>query len=57
MTFDPDQHKTTTRRQWEDYAGGWNAWAPLLESWLGDATDLSPTILEHAAHAAAAATR
>ncbi len=94
MTFDANQYKTTTREQWEDYAGGWSSWAPLLESWLGDATgrmldlagaqagsrvldvaagaggqsiaagrrvgsegsvlatDLSPTILEHAAQAA-----
>lgn len=96
MTFDPNQYKTTTRQQWEDYAGGWNAWAPLLETWLGEATermldlagaetgsrvldvaagaggqsiaagrrvgsdgavlatDLSPTILQHAAQAAEA---
>lgn len=39
MTFDPNQYKTTTRQQWQDYADGWNAWAPLLESWLGDATE------------------
>ena len=38
MTFDPDQYKTTTRQQWEDYAEGWATWAPLLEEWLGDAT-------------------
>ena len=94
MTFDADQYKVTTRQQWEDYAGGWSDWAPLLERWLGKATermldmagvkdgsrvldvaagaggqsvaaarrvgaqgnvlatDLSPTILEHAAQAA-----
>lgn len=39
MTFDPDQYKTTTRQQWQDYASGWNAWAPLLESWLAEATE------------------
>jgi len=39
MSFDPDKYKQTTRRQWEDYAEGWNAWAPLLEDWLGDATE------------------
>jgi len=38
MAFDPNKYKQTTRQQWEDYAEGWNAWAPLLESWLGDAT-------------------
>jgi ubiquinone/menaquinone biosynthesis C-methylase UbiE len=97
MTFDSAQYKITTRQQWEEYAGGWNAWAPLLETWLGEATqrmldlagvdsgsrvldvaagaggqsiaagrragsdgsvvatDLSPTILEHAVDAARAA--
>ena len=97
MTFDAAQYKITTRQQWEEYAGGWNAWAPLLETWLGEATqrmldlagvdsgsrvldvaagaggqsiaagqrvgsdgsvvatDLSPTILEHAVDAAKAA--
>ncbi|HEC11152.1 MAG TPA: class I SAM-dependent methyltransferase [Acidimicrobiales bacterium] len=39
MSFDPEQYKRTTRSQWEDYAAGWAAWAPLLESWLGDATE------------------
>ena len=39
MTFNADQYKMTTRQQWEDYAAGWSAWAPLLESWLGEATD------------------
>ena len=39
MTFDPIHYKTTTRQQWEDYAGGWNAWTPLLETWLGNATE------------------
>jgi SAM-dependent methyltransferase len=39
MAFDADQYKTTTRQQWEDYAFGWNDWGPLLETWLGQATD------------------
>lgn len=39
MTFDAERYKATTRQQWEDYAAGWNDWAPLLESWLGPATD------------------
>lgn len=39
MTFDSIQYKTSTRQQWQDYANGWNDWAPLLESWLGDATE------------------
>lgn len=39
MTFDADQYENTTRQQWEEHAGGWNAWAPLLETWLGPATE------------------
>ena len=39
MTFDAVQYKTSTRRQWQEYAAGWNDWAPLLATWLGDATD------------------
>jgi SAM-dependent methyltransferase len=39
MTFDSVQYKTSTRQQWQDYASGWNDWAPLLESWLGAATE------------------
>lgn len=39
MTFDTVQYKTSTRQQWQDYASGWNDWAPLLESWLGEATE------------------
>jgi len=39
MPFDANQYKTTTRRQWEEYASGWNDWAPLLETWLGEATE------------------
>lgn len=39
MSFDADRYKTTTRRQWEEYASGWNDWAPLLETWLGEATE------------------
>lgn len=39
MTFDADQYKASTRQQWQDYADGWNDWSPLLESWLGPATE------------------
>ena len=39
MTFDSIQYKTSTRQQWQDYASGWNDWAPLLETWLGAATE------------------
>jgi SAM-dependent methyltransferase len=40
MTFDPEQYKSTTRRQWEDAAEAWHRWGPTLESWLGPATDV-----------------
>jgi SAM-dependent methyltransferase len=39
MSFDANQYKATTRQQWQEYASGWNAWAPLLETWLGEATE------------------
>ena len=39
MAFNSVLYKTSTRQQWQDYASGWNDWAPLLESWLGEATE------------------
>ena len=39
MSFDPAQYKTTTRQQWEDAAEAWARWGPLLEGWLGEATE------------------
>ena len=39
MGFNSTTYKQTTRQQWQDYAAGWHAWAPLLEEWLGAATD------------------
>lgn len=39
MIFDAAQYKTSTRQQWQDYASGWNDWSPLLETWLGEATE------------------
>ena len=38
-TFDPVQYKTTTRQQWEEAAEAWYRWGPLLEAWLGEATE------------------
>lgn len=37
-TFDPDKFRATTRAQWENAAEAWNRWAPLLNRWLGAAT-------------------
>lgn len=39
MTFDPAEYKTTTRQQWDDAAEAWHRWGPLLEIWLGAATE------------------
>jgi ubiquinone/menaquinone biosynthesis C-methylase UbiE len=37
-TFDPFQYKATTREQWQTAAEAWHRWGPLLEDWLGAAT-------------------
>lgn len=39
MTFDAQQYKTTTRRQWEDAADAWHRWGPAIEAWLEPATE------------------
>ncbi len=39
MGFDPIQYKATTRQQWEDAAEAWHRWGPVIEQWLGTATD------------------
>jgi SAM-dependent methyltransferase len=38
-TFDPQQYKTTTRTQWQDAAEAWHRWGPVIEDWLGPATE------------------
>jgi len=38
--FDAAAYKSTTRAQWEQAAEAWHRWGPLLESWLGEATEL-----------------
>ena len=38
-TFDPQQYKITTRAQWEDAAEAWHRWGPVIEDWLGAATE------------------
>jgi SAM-dependent methyltransferase len=37
--FDGAGYKRTTRDQWEQAAEAWHRWGPLLESWLGEATE------------------
>ncbi|WP_028660086.1 class I SAM-dependent methyltransferase [Nocardioides insulae] len=37
--FDPVAFKRTTRAQWEQAAEAWHRWGPVIERWLGDATD------------------
>ena len=38
--FDPTAYKTATTAQWEAAADSWNAWGPIIERWLGAATDI-----------------
>lgn len=38
--FDPMAYKATTRAQWEGAADAWNRWSPLLDRWLGPATEM-----------------
>lgn len=37
--FDAALYKQTTRLQWDAAADAWDRWAPLLQQWLGDATE------------------
>lgn len=38
--FDPIQYKKTTFEQWETAAQAWYDWTPLINSWLGKATEV-----------------
>ena len=38
-TFDPEKYKQTTQLQWDSAAQAWHRWGPLLNRWLGPATD------------------
>lgn len=38
--FDPVAFKAATRDQWDAAAEAWNAWGPLLDRWLGPATEI-----------------
>ncbi len=37
--FDSEQYKRTTRQQWQDAAEAWHRWGPVIEDWLGAATE------------------
>jgi SAM-dependent methyltransferase len=39
-TFDPVAYKETTRSQWQAAAGAWHDWGPVIETWLGQSTDV-----------------
>lgn len=39
MQFDADAFKASTKEQWNAVANQWNRWGPLLDSWLGPATE------------------
>ena len=38
--FDPVGYKSTTRDQWQTAAKAWHEWGPLIEAWLGEATEM-----------------
>jgi ubiquinone/menaquinone biosynthesis C-methylase UbiE len=38
--FDPIKYKETTREQWQAAAEAWHRWGPVLEKWLGHATEI-----------------
>jgi len=37
--FDAENYKNTTLQQWNNAAQAWHRWAPLLNRWLGPATE------------------
>ena len=39
-TFDPAAYKRTTRDQWQSAAPAWHDWGPVIDVWLGEATEL-----------------
>lgn len=38
--FDPVAYKRTTHAQWQEAAEAWHRWGPVLENWLGEATEI-----------------
>lgn len=39
IEFDAQAYKSTTRQQWNSVAQKWDEWGPLLDRWLGSATE------------------
>lgn len=39
MQFDAQAFKASTKEQWNAVADHWNRWGPLLDAWLGPATE------------------
>ncbi len=39
-SFDPHVFKRTTEQQWQRAAEAWHRWDPVLQAWLGPATEL-----------------
>jgi ubiquinone/menaquinone biosynthesis C-methylase UbiE len=39
-TFDPAVFKQTTEEQWQRAADAWHRWHPLIQTWLGPATEV-----------------
>ncbi|HLL96298.1 MAG TPA: hypothetical protein VK404_15060 [Spirosoma sp.] len=37
--FDPVKYKQTTHDQWQTAAEAWYHWSPMLNQWLGKATN------------------
>lgn len=44
--FDPNRYKATTREQWQSAAAAWHGWGPVIDSWLGEATELMLNLAE-----------
>jgi SAM-dependent methyltransferase len=38
--FDAQRYKATTTDQWQAAAAAWHGWGPVIDAWLGEATDL-----------------
>ena len=44
--FDPVTYKHTTREQWQSAAAAWHDWGPVIDVWLGEATELMLDLTE-----------